>query len=65
MGRQRPPPTTRRRKVMVLFTAIRNWSTHIITPTSWLAVVGFVLLLMLGCIWVAEMQVVVWWVDKV
>lgn len=64
MGRQRPPPTTRRRKVMVLFTAIRNWSTHIVTPTSWLAVIGFVLLLVLGCIWVAEMQVVVWWVDE-
>ena len=65
MGRQRPPPTTRRRKVMVLSTAFMNWSTHIVTPTSWLAIVGFVLLLMLGRIWVAEMQVVVWWVDKV
>lgn len=49
---------------MVLFTAIRDWSTHIVTPTSWLAVIGFVLLLVLGCIWVAEMQVVVWWVDE-
>jgi hypothetical protein len=65
MGWQRPQPTTRKSGVIVLVTAIiRNWSTHIITPTSCLAIVGFMLLLVLRCIRVAEMQVFVWRVDE-
>jgi hypothetical protein len=47
-----------------VLAVIRNWSTHIVTPTSWLAVIRFMLLLVLGSIRVAEMQVVVWWVDE-